>query len=383
MELMSRNEELAVLTWAVEHPKDDIPLDPSDFYLPDHQLMWQKIKAGINDKVRLEAELSKVNKARLVDDLTVEVPDIEPIWRDLAQKAQGRALVKMLEGQQENPDPLAIEQFIQNMKTVGEAKPILDLFDVDMLDSLSKMKVWHTGFPTLDKYAKLMKGEYWILGGETSHGKTQMALNMAVNLCREQGAKVLFVSLEMTQYQILIRLVNMLYDFPLEQCDYKDQHFMALLIKMYAENPWLKLFYVQESPSSELSAILGYIRQVKPDVVLVDYLQLIAIGGNTGEEKVVNQVTTAMRARAQHQPIIMLSQFSRPQGDDTKVSMRRLKGSAAVEQSASVVVFVEAENEGEDRKYSYRFPKNRNWGRVVDYPIPLDSYYGKLREAKA
>jgi len=382
MELVSKNEELAVLTWAVTHPKDDIPLEPADFYLPDHQTMWKLIKSGVNDKVRLEGEMAKMNKARLVDELTVDVPDIEPIWKDIAQKAQGRALVKMLESQQENPDPLAIEAFIQSMRTVGEAKPIIELFDVDAIENLSKMRIWKTGFPTLDKYTKLMKGEYWILAGETSHGKTQAALNWAVNLCREQGAKVLFISLEMTQYQIMIRLVNMLYDFPLEMCDYGNTQFLSYLYKIFIENPWLSNLYVQESSSNELSAILGYIRQVKPDVAIVDYLQLIAIGGITGDEKIVNQVTTAMRARAQTQPIVMLSQFSRPQGDETKASMRRLKGSAAVEQSASVVVFVGAEKSGEERKYSYQIAKNRNWGHVADYDIPLETYYGKMREAK-
>jgi replicative DNA helicase len=382
MEKVSKNEELAVLTWGVTHPKDDIPLEAGDFFFPDHQLMWKLIKAGYNDKVRLEAELSKVNKARLVDTLTVDVPDIEPIWQDLAQKAQGRELIRMLESQQENPDPLAIEAFIQSMRTVGQAKPISQLFDVDEIDGLSRMRIYKTGFATLDKYAKLMKGEYWVLAGETSHGKTQMALNIAVNLCREQGAKVLFISLEMTYYQIFIRLVNMLYDFPLEQCDYSNTQFLSYFYKMFIENPWLDNLWVQESPSNELSAVLGYIRQVKPDVVLVDYLQLIQLGGLSGEEKIINQVTTTLRARAQTQPIIMLSQFSRGMAGEDKASMKRLKGSAAIEQSASVVVFVAMETDevAKTKEWSYRLAKNRNWGTTADYPIPLETYYGKMRE---
>jgi len=249
------------------------------------------------------------------------------------------------------------------------------------------MKIYKTGFTTLDKFTKLMKGEYWVLAGETSHGKTQMALNMAVNLCRNQGAKVLFVSLEMTYYQIFIRLVNMLYDFPLDQCDYGNPQFLSFFYKMFVENEWLNNLWVQESPSNELSAVLGYIRQVKADVVIVDYLQLIQIGGNSGEEKVVNQVTTTLRARAQQQPIIMLSQFSRGMPGDSKASLSRLKGSSAVEQSASVVVFVEAETKGldaetgrEKREWTYSLKKNRNWGTTADYPIPLQAYYGKMRE---
>jgi replicative DNA helicase len=386
-ERVSKNEELAVLSWAVTHPKDDIPLVPTDYFFPDHQLMWKLIKAGFNDKVRLEIELAKVNKARLVDELTVEVVDIEPLWQDLAQKAQGRELIRMLESQQENPDPLAIEAFIQSMRTVGQAKPISQLFNIDEIEGLSKMRIFKTGFTTLDKFTKLMKGEYWVLAGETSHGKTQMALNMAVNLCRNQGAKVLFVSLEMTYYQIFIRLVNMLYDFPLEQCDYGNPQFLSFFYKMFIENEWLNNLWVQESPSSELAAVLGYIRQVKPDVAIIDYLQLIQIGGNSGEEKVVNQVTTTLRARAQLQPIIMLSQFSRGQPGDEKASLRRLKGSSAVEQSASVVVFVEAETKGldpetqrEKREWYYRLVKNRNWGTTADYPISLNAWYGKMSE---
>ena len=122
-------------------------------------------------------------------------------------------------------------------------------------------------------------------------------------------------------------------------------------------------------------------------LIIVDYLQLIQIGGNSGEEKVVNQVTTTLRARAQQQPIIMLSQFSRGMPGDSKASLSRLKGSSAVEQSASVVVFVEAETKGldaetgrEKREWTYSLKKNRNWGTTADYPIPLTAYYGKMRE---
>jgi replicative DNA helicase len=387
---VSRNEELAVLTWSVTHPKDDIPLEVSDFFFPDSQLMWGLIKKGFNDKVRLEIELAKLNKARLIDDLVVEVPEIEQIWQDLAQKAQGRELIRMLESQQENPDPLAIESFIQSMRTVGQAKPISQLFSMSEIEGLSKMRIFKTGFTTLDKFTKLMKGEYWVLAGETSHGKTQMAINMAVNLCRDQGAKVLFVSLEMTYYQIFIRLVNMLYDLPLEQCDYGNPLFLSFFYKMFIENEWLNNLWVQESPSSELAAVLGYIRQVKPDVAIVDYLQLIMIGGQSGEEKIVNQVTTTLRARAQHQPIIMLSQFSRGQPGEEKITLHRLKGSSAVEQSASVVVFVESETRGLDpitnyerREWNYRLVKNRNWGTTADYPIPMKAYYGKMWEGGA
>jgi replicative DNA helicase len=145
--------------------------------------------------------------------------------------------------------------------------------------------------------------------------------------------------------------------------------------------------WVQKVPNSELAAVLGYIRQVKPDVAIVDYLQLIMIGGQSGEEKIVNQVTTTLRARAQYQPIIMVSQFSRGLPGDEKASLHRLKGSAAVEQSASVVVFVESETAGldpitnyEKREWSYRLVKNRNWGTTADYPIRMKAWYGKMTE---
>jgi len=384
-ERVSKNEELAVLSWAVTHPKDDIPLVPTDYFYPDHQLMWKLIRAGFNDKVRLEIELAKVNKARLVDELCVEVVDIEPIWKDLAQKAQGRELIRMLESQQENPDPLAIEAFIQSMRTVGSVKPITELLSMEDIENLSRMKVYKTGFATLDKFTKLMKGEYWILAGKTSHGKTQMSLNMVVNLCRDQGARVLFLSLEMTYYQIIMRIVNMLYDFPLEQCNYDNPLFLSYYYKLFLENEWLKNLLLPEQPSAELSAILGYIRQAKPDVVVVDYLQLIQLNGMNGEEKIVNQVSTTLRARAQKQPIIMLSQFSRGITPDEKMSMGRLKGSAAVEQSASVVVFVEMEPDPSDdrkKRWQYRLEKNRNWGTIADYPIPLKSYCGKMSEGE-
>ena len=56
------------------------------------------------------------------------------------------------------------------------------------------------GWVDMDNYMPPMKpGQLVVVGGRPSMGKSAFALNMASHVAYEQGAPVLFVSLEMTK----------------------------------------------------------------------------------------------------------------------------------------------------------------------------------------
>jgi replicative DNA helicase len=65
------------------------------------------------------------------------------------------------------------------------------------------------GWVDMDNYMPPMKpGQLVVVGGRPSMGKSAFALNMASHVAYEQGAPVLFVSLEMTKEELTDRLLS-------------------------------------------------------------------------------------------------------------------------------------------------------------------------------
>ena len=71
---------------------------------------------------------------------------------------------------------------------------------------------YETGFPKLDKLlgGGLEPGSLVVLGGLAGVGKTTLALQMAFNISMRYRKDVLFLSLEMTELQMQVKLISML-----------------------------------------------------------------------------------------------------------------------------------------------------------------------------
>lgn len=67
-----------------------------------------------------------------------------------------------------------------------------------------------TGYTEIDKRLKsFIPGELFTLGGDTGHGKSIFAMNIALNVYRQYKKPVLFVNMELTTAQAVQRFYNM------------------------------------------------------------------------------------------------------------------------------------------------------------------------------
>lgn len=121
-----------------------------------------------------------------------------------------------LKDQLENLDDEAFVEVLasaaeRSVKT--EVKKNDQIVHISMLDEelaevrseRGKFKGLHTGYPTLDeKMGGLEGGAVILIGGETSNGKSALAVNMAIKVAQEVGT--LYISLEMTRKQMLDRI---------------------------------------------------------------------------------------------------------------------------------------------------------------------------------
>lgn len=205
-----------------------------------------------------------------------------------------------------------------------------------------------TGFNEIDRHMKgLQNGDLIIIAGETSQGKTSLALNIAENAYLIAGKRAAIISMEMTESQLAMRLIcsmsetsrnDVIRGWATPDEMGKFEHFKNQLANSG--------MFIADPSSRNIDNIISLIRSAfmrfSLDFVVVDYLQLISGTGRNREEE-VGKVSRALKdiARELNKPVIVLSQLNRPQQGAGKMpTLARLRDSGQIEESADVVLFV-------------------------------------------
>ena len=219
-----------------------------------------------------------------------------------------------------------------------------------------------TEFPDLDRLigGGLKPGEMFVLAARPSIGKTALALNIIRNIINRevdgQRKSVLFFSLEMTDKQIVQRLLctearvplSSFYDGSFQKAD------MTKLTAAVANLRQANLFIDSTSAISvfELRAKARKLRELnKIDLIAVDYLQLMRAGDRAAESRQVEvaAISGGLKAIAKELkvPVLVLAQLSReseksngPKNENPLPKLSHLRESGAIEQDADVVVFL-------------------------------------------
>jgi replicative DNA helicase len=220
-----------------------------------------------------------------------------------------------------------------------------------MRDALEE--VWHeTQSPTVTSCRYPWREvDYWTRGlrpgwltylaGESSQGKTAAALEIADHNLSE-GRSVLFVSLEMSAFELAVRLAQRQgFDTrALFGRKAANEHDFAAISKQLGQSKWERMRVETIDHVSQLGAL---IRRTKPDLVMLDYIQLLDIGKDTRLEGTTkNSRALKMLARKHSVPIVALSQLSRAAKEERGKypGLWRLRDSGSLEQDADAVVFV-------------------------------------------
>ena len=215
----------------------------------------------------------------------------------------------------------------------------------------SDKNIIKTGFEGIDELSGGMtRGEITVIGGRPGHGKTTTMLNM-VKSCVDQGLKVVVFNREMTNVEMLKKLI-VLESGKLSYLDVR-LGYVGDLVKMgeletikrkIGEKYNKDIFAMFDNmPSFDESA--AQVKKFKPDVIFDDYIQLIAPDKKIPErrlqlEKLVNSYKWL--AKKQKCACILLSQLNRglESRGDGKPKLSDLAESGAIEQVAENVLFV-------------------------------------------
>ena len=411
-------------------------LKPESFYDRRHQLIYEAIRQlnieerpadlyTITEELKKNETLESAGGMPYLVQLSNEMASgdhVEYHARIIAQKATARQLISYTANIQNKAfDPTTdVDKLMQEaegslfeLSQKNLKKDYVQIDTVinaayDMLHKASKridgMSGTASGFYALDKMTSgWQNSDLIILAARPAMGKTAFALSMAKNIAIDQGIPMALFSLEMSDVQLVNRLI-------VNTCEIKGEKIKSGQLEphewMQLDNKITDLYgkplYIDDTPSLSVFELRTKARRLVREhgvrIIMIDYLQLMNASGmnfNSRQEE-VSTISRSLKRLAKELdiPIIALSQLNRGvenrtgEGVDGKrPQLSDLRESGAIEQDADMVLFIhrpeyyhiyKSEN-GEDLrgKAIIIIAKHRN-GSVGDVLLTFKGQYARF-----
>jgi len=359
-------------------------LETSDFYNNAHKIIYEAVISlyeknepidiiTLEQELRKKGDLEKIGGAYYLAELANLVPssaNVENHVKIVKEKAVLRNLITacteiLKESYEESDDAEQIlsdaQQKIfeilqlQKQKGYEAIKSILnetfqELERLHHSDHTGVIGV-PSGFAALDNItAGFQKSDLIIVAGRPSMGKTAFALNIARNAAVEYNIPVGFFSLEMSDQQLVQRLL----------CSEAMVDSQRLRTGRLREREWPKLsrfagrlaeapIYIDDTPGLDMIKLSARARRMALErnigMIVVDYLQLMETHKRMdNRQQEIANISRSLKSLAKQLniPIIALSQLSRAveARPDKRPTLSDLRESGAIEQDADLVMFV-------------------------------------------
>lgn len=351
-------------------------LDEDCFYDPMCRDIWKAVdnmgKQGMQiDVISVSAELSKQKSnvtaldlmnisAQIASSAHVEYHAIR--LQDLGRRRKLWVVGQQLSKVGLSEEILTADAHQEAIESIGGVFEKADgVFTLDdAMNSLNEIMVKNatvggvttgtkTGMERFDEKGGLQKSDLIIVAGETSQGKTSLALCMTRHAI-ENGAKVAFYSMEMTKEQLTARLLSAKTNIPANNILYSGSlapSEIRMIDDARGKLPGENLFFDDKS-TSNIDSILLSIRMLKMqkdiDGAVVDYLQILNVNSRStsfSREQAMGDAARRFKNLAKELNIwiIALSQLSRD-SNCPEPNLNRLRDSGQIGEAADVVILV-------------------------------------------
>lgn len=199
------------------------------------------------------------------------------------------------------------------------------------------------GFEELNKALYVELGDFVIVGGYSSSGKTLLSLQFALELAKRY--RVGYFSLETGAQKLTDRIMSHMARVPLAKIKKRDlgEADWAAIAEASHKLNELDLTIVRSSAMT-VRDIQALTLNQRFEVIVVDYLQLVVDHGKGSYEQVTN-ISKGLHTLAQSNrvAVIALAQLSRPEKEKGKPqppSMHSFRDSGQIEQDADVAILL-------------------------------------------
>jgi replicative DNA helicase len=220
-----------------------------------------------------------------------------------------------------------------------------------------------TGYEAVDKFAGgLTRGEITIIGGRPGHGKTTMMINLLASLV-ENGHKVALFNRELPNVEVIKKLMcleskKLSYSLIRQGIHSQESLNHVKTVKEIIKNKYNEDKFMMFDNIRDFAKTASEVKKFKPDVIMDDYIQLVAPDGKIPErrlqlEKLVNDYKWL--SKQMKCSVILASQLNRAiesRYKNVRPQLSDLAESGAIEQVAENVFFVyyDYKINGEDGK---------------------------------
>ncbi len=232
-----------------------------------------------------------------------------------------------------------------------------------------------TGIERLDEALHISPGDFIIIGGRPSAGKTALSLQIAASMAK-QDYTVYYFSLETSKRKLGARLMaNQIY-CPLDTV--KNKAVSLNEIDGQAKNMKMPL-YIRSAAGKNVAWMKAQALRKKAQVIFVDYLQLIHETGAKDRYAAITAISIALHELAQTTGIVVvaLAQLNRnPSKPGATPTNSDLRESGQIEQDADAIILLSGDN---PEKYLFRLSKNKE-GEIGDLPITFNKQIQRFQE---
>jgi len=287
-------------------------------------------------------------------------------------------------------------------RLIKESRPITDLVKENLVivqsDELSKDLI-RTGFSDLDfSIGGLSFGEFVVIGGRPSMGKTQFLVSLVLNI--STTVPVLYFTFDLSESLHTNRFISALTGVAVDRIiqNRLDPIDRTRLLHVEKELEKHKIL-INDSSNSSISALksqcLKHIQEDGVKVIIVDFLQMMSSNRyRNSRELEIGYISRELKniAKDNNVCIIASSQLSRAvesRGGNKRPMLSDLRESGAIEQDADKVIFIHRPEyygflEDEDGNNlsgvaEILIAKNRN-GRIGEVKLWVDKDFHKFKD---
>lgn len=208
-----------------------------------------------------------------------------------------------------------------------------------------------TGYPELDAITRgLQPSDLIIIAARPAMGKTALALNLAMRAAISEGAPVGIFSLEMSEHQLVQRMISLWGKIPQEQLS-TGRLSKAEGSRFFETADLLRTapLFINETPAISTLELRSQARRLKAEhglgLIVVDYLQLMRSSRRTDSRELeISDISRSLKAIAKELdvPVVALLQLNRKveERKDNRPMLSDLRESGAIEQDADIVIFL-------------------------------------------
>lgn len=250
---------------------------------------------------------------------------------------QQKVIKRLVEGYEELPDEAKREVLDQIkygglLRAAEEVSKTRTVFFGDLFKEVVESQKYFNSFEGFgcgleyfdDAIMGFRPGELLILAAPSNFGKTLLSLNVVANLAIT-GKRVLVISMEMTALEIARRLYNTV--------DLKGTNLVQLK----------RNIIIQTELRVNSRHIEAMIKEIEPDIVLIDHLQFLAKQEQGTEYERISKAVGSLKSLAMEYklPMIVISHVAKSRsGKNGQATASDLKGASDIEQDCDVGIMI-------------------------------------------